>query len=186
MNPINRSVDKAVRPTPSTPGAAQFRRAMGKFATGVTVLTFEHQGKPAGMTANAFMSLSVDPPMILVAAREQSRFAQSVTAGMNFGVCFLDKEQEKLSRHFGGQPDPALDDPFEAGTDIPLLRSALVRIIARVEAIHAGGDHLIFTAHVLSLDESDGPPLLFYTGRYKALLALDPLHCWHDPLGDAK
>lgn len=168
----------------ATLDAAQFRRAMGKFATGVTVVTFEHQGKPAGMTANAFMSLSVDPPMILIAARSQSRFAQSIARGDSFGVSFLDKEQEALSRHFGGQPNAALPDPFEQIGDVRVLRSALVRIVARVAAIHTGGDHQIYTADVLHVHESDGPPLLFYTGKYKALFALDPTHCWNDASAD--
>lgn len=181
METTSRSIDQ----TPATLSPMQFRRAMGKFATGVTVVTFEHQGKPAGMTANAFMSLSVDPPMILVAARSHSRFAQSVAAGDSFGVAFLDKAQEPLSRHFGGQPDDALPDPFDEVADVPLLRSALVRIVARVNAVHAGGDHQIYTADVLSVQESDGPPLLFYTGKYKALFALDPLHCWNDAASHA-
>ncbi|HZZ02651.1 flavin reductase family protein [Paraburkholderia sp.] len=176
-----KTASRYIEQTSATLGPAQFRRAMGKFATGVTVVTFEHEGKPAGMTANAFMSLSVDPPMILIAARSQSRFAQSVVEGDTFGVSFLDKEQEALSRHFGGQPDGTLPDPFEDACDVPLLRSALVRIVARVDAIHAGGDHHIYTADVLSVHESDGPPLLFYTGKYKALFALDPLHSWNDP-----
>ena len=55
--------------------AKRFRRVMGKFATGVTVITYQHEGQPAGMTANAFMSLSVDPPMVLVSIRKESRFA---------------------------------------------------------------------------------------------------------------
>jgi flavin reductase (DIM6/NTAB) family NADH-FMN oxidoreductase RutF len=176
MDQTNRFIES----TPAALGAKQFRRAMGKFATGVTVVTFEHQGKAAGMTANAFMSLSVDPPMILISARAQSRFAQSVAAGDAFGVSFLDREQEALSRHFGGQPNDVLPDPFENVSGVPLLRSALVRIVARVAAIHPGGDHLIYTADVLSVRESDGPPLLFFTGKYKAMFALDPLHCWHD------
>ena len=164
--------------------ATQFRRAMGKFATGVTVVTFEHQGKPAGMTANAFMSLSVDPPMILVAARSQSRFAQSVASGDAFGVSFLDKEQEALSRHFGGQPNAALPDPFERIDGAPLLRAALVRIVARVAFFNDTATTEIYTAHVLHVHESDGPPLLFYTGKYKALFALDPTHCWNDANAD--
>jgi flavin reductase (DIM6/NTAB) family NADH-FMN oxidoreductase RutF len=160
--------------------AAVFRRAMGKFATGVTVITFEHEGRTAGMTANAFLSLSVNPPMILVSVRAQSRFAQAVARGDTFGVSFLAEEHEGLSRHFGGQPRDALDDPFERAGDVPVLRGAIVQIAARAEAIHAGGDHLIYTAHVDVLNESDGTPLLFYSGKYKQLVAHDPSSCWVD------
>jgi flavin reductase (DIM6/NTAB) family NADH-FMN oxidoreductase RutF len=162
--------------------AAQFRRAMGKFATGVTVITFGHDGRTAGMTANAFMSLSVDPPMILVSVRAQARFAQSIACGDAFGVSFLAQSQEALSRHFGGQPRSGLDDPFEqiGEPGVPVVREALVQIAARTNAIHRGGDHLIFTADVEALRESDGPPLLFYSGKYKQIVAHDPLHCWLD------
>ncbi|WP_321816850.1 MULTISPECIES: flavin reductase family protein [unclassified Paraburkholderia] len=161
-------------------GAAQFRRAMGKFATGVTVITFDHEGRTAGMTANAFMSLSVDPPMILVSVRAQARFAQSIACGDTFGVSFLAQHQEPLSRHFGGQPQAGLDDLFEHAGGVPVVRAALVQIAARVDAVHRGGDHLIYTADVLALRESDGPPLLFFSGRYKQIVAHDPLQCWRN------
>ncbi|MGF6637925.1 flavin reductase (DIM6/NTAB) family NADH-FMN oxidoreductase RutF [Paraburkholderia sp. MM5496-R1] len=159
--------------------AAQFRRAMGKFATGVTVITFFHEGRPAGMTANAFMSLSVDPPMILISARNQARFAQTVKEGKRFGVSFLAEEQEDLSRHFGGQPQAGLESPFEFAGEVPVIRSALVQMVVRVHAIHAGGDHRIYAADVESLNESDGHPLLFFSGKYKQLHALDPSQCWN-------
>ena len=160
--------------------AARYRRAMGKFATGVTVITFEHQGRVAGMTANAFLSLSVDPPMILVSVRAQSRFAQSVESGDSFGVSFLAEEQEPLSRHFGGQQRETIDDPFDLVQNVPVVRNALVQIAARAEAIHPGGDHLIYTARVNALRESDGTPLLFFSGKYKQIVAHDPSLCWMD------
>jgi flavin reductase (DIM6/NTAB) family NADH-FMN oxidoreductase RutF len=165
--------------------AAQFRRAMGKFATGVTVITFEHEGRTAGMTANAFMSLSVDPPMILVSVRAQARFAQSIVSGDAFGVSFLAQHQEALSRHFGGQPRDGLDDPFERTGGVPVVRAALVQIAARANAIHRGGDHLIYTADVEALRESDGPPLLFHGGKYRQIVGHDPLLCWRDWAHDA-
>lgn len=154
---------------------------MGKFTTGVTVVTFEHEGQPAGMTANAFMSLSVDPPMILISARAQSRFARSVAPGQIFGVSFLAENQQALSRHFGGQPREGLADPLEWLGDTPVIAEALVQIVVRAHAIHPGGDHQIYTADVLEIRESDGPPLLFFSGKYKQVHALDPLQCWNDP-----
>ncbi|WP_322046312.1 flavin reductase family protein [Paraburkholderia sp. J67] len=160
--------------------AARFRRAMGQFATGVTVITFGHEGRTAGMTANAFMSLSVDPPMILVSVRAQARFAQSIAHGDAFGVSFLSQNQEALSRHFGGQPREALDDPLERMGGVPVVRAALVQIAARVDAVHGGGDHLIYTARVEALRESAGPPLLFHGGKYRQIVAHDPQHCWCD------
>lgn len=160
--------------------AARFRRAMGKFATGVTVITFGHQGTTAGMTANAFLSLSVDPPMILVSARAQSRFAGSVARGDRFGVSFLGEDQEALSRHFGGKAIDGLNDPFEEAGGFPVIRGALVQIGARVNAIHEGGDHLIYTADVDMLRESDGAPLLFHGGKYRQMFTREHSQCWRD------
>ena len=160
--------------------AKQFRRVMGKFATGVTVITFIHEGQVAGMTANAFMSLSMDPPMVLISVRTQSRFATSVGLGDGFGIAFLREEHEHLSRHFGGRPDPDLALEFEESNGTPLLPGALVQLAVRANAIHAGGDHLIYTADIESVQEADGRPLLFFSGGYKQLHALDPSHCWSD------
>ncbi|MCY1270807.1 NADH-dependent flavin reductase [compost metagenome] len=160
--------------------AKRFRRVMGKFATGVTVITYRHAGEPAGMTANAFMSLSVDPPMVLISVRKESRFASSVAPGDGFGIAFLREEHEALSRHFGGRPDPARNVEFGSHGGTPVLQGALVQLVVRANAIHPGGDHLIYTADVEAIEESDGRPLLFFSGAYKQLHALDPSHCWND------
>ncbi|WP_286912647.1 MULTISPECIES: flavin reductase family protein [unclassified Pseudomonas] len=160
--------------------ARAFRRVMGKFATGVTVLTYNQDGQPGGMTANAFMSLSVDPPMVLIAVRNQARFAASVKPGDAFGINFLREEDEALSSHFGGRPQAALAADYRLLGQSPVLGGALVQLAVRASAVHPGGDHLIYTAEVEAIEESDGRPLLFYSGAYKQLHALDPATCWFD------
>lgn len=160
--------------------AKRFRRVMGKFATGVTIITYEHEGEPTGMTANAFMSLSMDPPMVLVSIRQQSRFSQSVKPGDSFGIAFLREEDELLSQHFGGRPKPELEIIFSDYYGTPILQEALVQLTVRTNAIHEGGDHLIYTANVESINENDGRPLLFFSGNYKQLHALNPTNCWID------
>ena len=160
--------------------ARVFRRVMGKFATGVTVVTFTHEGQLGGMTANAFMSLSVDPPMVLIAVRNQARFATSIKPGDPFGISFLHEHDEALSSHFGGRPKPDHQPNFQTLGDAPVLGGALVQLAVRANAVHMGGDHLIYTADVEALVESDGRPLLFYSGSYKQLHALDPATCWFD------
>lgn len=159
--------------------ARVFRRVMGKFATGVTVVTFEHQGQPSGMTANAFMSLSVDPPMVLIAVRKQARFVASIQPGDAFGINFLREEHQALSSHFGGRPAQEAPE-FCTLAGSPVLACALVQLAVRANTVHEGGDHLIYTADVHALEESDGRPLLFYSGAYKQLHALDPATCWFD------
>lgn len=160
--------------------ARSFRRVMGKFATGVTVVTFMHEGQFSGMTANAFMSLSVDPPMVLIAVRNQARFASSIKVGDTFGISFLREEHEALSSHFGGRPTTNLQPGYRRLKDSPVLDTALVQLAVRANAVHEGGDHLIYTADVEALEESDGRPLLFFSGSYKQLHALDPANCWFD------
>lgn len=160
--------------------ARSFRRVMGKFATGVTVVSFIHEGQPTGMTANAFMSLSVDPPMVLIAVRTQARFASSIQAGDAFGISFLREEHEAVSSHFGGRPIPDQQPVFRQLDQVPVLDGALVQLAVRANAVHVGGDHLIYTADVEALEESDGRPLLFFSGAYKQLHALDPTTCWFD------
>lgn len=160
--------------------ARSFRRVMGKFATGVTVVSFNHEGTASGMTANAFMSLSVDPPMVLISVRTQARFASSIKAGDAFGISFLREEDEALSSHFGGRPHPDYEPEFRTLGDSPVIGGALVQLAVRANAVHVGGDHLIYTADVEAVEESDGRPLLFYSGSYKQLHALDPATCWFD------
>lgn len=160
--------------------ARVFRRVMGKFATGVTVVTFMHEGRFSGMTANAFMSLSVDPPMVLIAVRNQARFAAAIKPGDGFGINFLREEHEALSSHFGGRPVSDTQPGFRTIGEAPVLDEALVQLAVRANSVHEGGDHLIYTADVQALEESDGRPLLFYSGSYKQLHALDPANCWFD------
>ena len=85
--------------------AKLLRSVMGQFATGVTVVTFVANGQPAGMTANAFMSVSLEPPLILISIRNASSFNQFVGEGVHFGVNFLAESQRWLSGHFGGRPE---------------------------------------------------------------------------------
>lgn len=160
--------------------ARSFRRVMGKFATGVTVVSFVHEGQPTGMTANAFMSLSVDPPMVLISVRTQARFASCIKPGDAFGISFLREEHEAVSSHFGGRPNPDQAPAFSELGAAPVLDGALVQLAVRANAVHVGGDHLIYTADVEALEESDGRPLLFFSGAYKQLHALDPANCWFD------
>lgn len=160
--------------------ARVFRRVMGKFATGVTVVTFTHEGQFSGMTANAFMSLSVDPPMVLIAVRNQARFAASIQPGDAFGISFLREDDQAISSHFGGRPLANQQPSYAELGGAPVLEGALVQLAVRANAVHVGGDHLIYTADVEALEESDGRPLLFYSGSYKQLHALDPATCWFD------
>ena len=97
------------------------RACMGLFATGVTVVTYLADGKPTGMTANAFVSVSLDPPLILISVRANSRFNEWVRHGVRYGINFLAESQRPISMHFGGSPNEGLEVLFISEQETPLL-----------------------------------------------------------------
>ncbi len=157
-----------------------FRDVMGHFATGVTVVTYEHQGEACGMTANAFMSVSLEPPLAVISVRRAARFAGSVNEGDRFGVNILRESQQALSNHFGGRPCAGLDSPFEAHDDgTPLLRDSLAQLVLRTVDIHPAGDHLLYIGQVEHLAlGTERQPLVFYSGAYKQVNIHRPQIFW--------
>lgn len=159
---------------------AQFRTVIGRFATGVTVVTYDREGQAAGMTANAFLSVSLDPALVLVSVRRESRFTKAVPVGGAYGVNFLGEDQEHLSRHFGGRPQKGLEEPFFQHLGTPLLSGSLAQLAATVVDVHPAGDHLLYIGEVKYLWY--GPetrPLIFYSGRYKQIHAREPSLSWY-------
>jgi flavin reductase (DIM6/NTAB) family NADH-FMN oxidoreductase RutF len=149
----------------------QFRRTMGLFASGVTVVTFQgDDGLPVGMTVNAFMSVSLTPPLVLVSIRSSSGFCRCIRIGDRYGVSLLSEQQQSISAHFGGRPDSGLASPYVEHQGHPVVRDALAHIVARVSAIHEAGDHLLFVGEVECLaDQGPSRPLLFFGGLYRRL-----------------
>jgi len=159
--------------------ARLFRAAMGLFATGVTVISYVAEGQAAGMTANAFMSVSMDPPLVLVSVRRQSRFNDAVKVGVAYGVNFLAESQQPISAHFGGKRDESLEVPFVERNGTPLLDGSLAHIVARATAVHEAGDHLLYLGQIeyLQLGEQR-KPLVFFSGKYKQVEAHAPALGW--------
>ncbi|WP_298820210.1 flavin reductase family protein [uncultured Chloroflexus sp.] len=149
-----------------------FRTTMGCFATGVTVITTAYNGDIHGMTANGFMSVSLDPPLVLVSIGHRSRMHTLLAPGRSYGVSKLSEEQELLSRHFSGKPVAGLEPKFiwQAGT--PLIADALAHVVARIIDAHPAGDHTLFIGLVEYLAYRDGRPLLFYRGQYGRMAAI--------------
>lgn len=145
-----------------------FRDVMGHFATGVTVVSYHCDGEMRGMTANAFMSVSLDPPLAMISVRRAARFAAAVRLGDRFGVNFLLESQQALSAHFGGRPVAELPSPFELHEGTPLVRGSLAQMVLRTADVHEAGDHLLYIGRVehLMLGE-ERKPLIFYSGAYK-------------------
>ncbi len=160
--PMNDAVRPEVDPV-------RFRRVMSRFATGVTVITAEHEGKARGMTANAFMSGSLEPPLCIVSIAKRAHMHEVMLAATHFGVNILAESQADISEHFAGRPDPKLAIGFEHFGPAAVLSDACARIAAKIVARHDCGDHTIVIGHILRLDADDRPPLLYHAGQYHGL-----------------
>lgn len=152
------------------PGIA-FRRTLGMFATGVTVITTRTREQVHGMTANAFMSVSLRPPLVLVSVDRRARLSNLLHEGTRFGVNVLEAGQATLSDHFAGRAvEDATEPRFELVHDTPLVEGALAHLVARVVRSYWGGDHSLFLGQVEYARYGEGEPLLFHGGRYERLI----------------
>lgn len=159
--------------------SAVFRQALGRFATGVTVVTAERApGQVHGMTANSFTAVSLEPLLILVCVDEQARMLGVLKNVQRFGVSVLKENQRAISEFFAlPEQDPeverALGICFQwTPSGIPVLADALVQLTCAVVASHVAGDHTIFLAEVESADVFEGEPLLFFRGSYRRISSL--------------
>ena len=150
-----------------------FRRALGRFATGVIVLTAGPRGAPHAMTANAFMSGSLRPPLVVVSVGRHARMHGKLGRVRRFGVSILDQGQEPASRHFAGQAVSGFAPAFAELGGVPVLAEAAVTLAARIKHRYDCGDHTLFVGEVRELAVNEaGPPLLYYEGRYGMLQAV--------------
>lgn len=153
-----------------------FRRALGQFATGVTVITVQREDVMHGMTANAFSALSLDPPLVLFCVGRQARMARFLDGADGFAINILSTDQEQISSQFAGQ-DTDKDDitRLTPGPVAPLIPGALVSLSCALEELHEGGDHWIVVGRVIAIHEPEGgntrPPLIFHGSRYGSLVA---------------
>jgi flavin reductase len=160
-----------VHPDAST--QREFRDALGRFATGVTVVTTACDGEVHGMTANGFMSVSLEPPLVVVSIAGRARMHGLLGASGVYGVNVLSREQERLSRHFAGRPHDGLAIPFVSIAGVPLIDGSLVHVAARIRDAHAAGDHTLFVGEVLHFAMRAGEPLIFHSGGYRTLIEPD-------------
>lgn len=149
----------------------RFRQTMGHFATGVTVVTTEQEGKLYGMTVSSFSSLSLKPPLILVCVDRTVSTHDVIAKAGCFAVNILEKRQEHLSRRFATREiDKFVGVAWRAGQlGMPLLEGALATIECRIHEQFPGGDHTIFVGQVVNTEIREGAPLLYYRGGYDEL-----------------
>jgi len=144
------------------------RRTMGRFATGVAVVTTSYNGDEQGMTVNSLTSVSLDPPMLLVCFTKGARTAECVEASGRLAVNMLGARQEEVANAFARRGEDRfgqLNLPRHP-SGMPLIPATLAHVVCRVDRIVDGGDHVIVLGIVEDLTQRDGAPLLFYGGSY--------------------
>jgi len=157
------------------PDAKLFRRVMGRFATGVTIITVEAEGGVRGMTANAFMSGSLVPPLCIVSVAKKARLHRAIDEAGHFGVSILGHGQESISQHFAGQGVSRPEVLFEHMGGVPVLADVSAAIAATVAARHDCGDHTLFIGNIIGMRDDGRAPLVYHAGKYASLHYKDTL-----------
>lgn len=150
---------------------AGFKLAMSQFASGVTVVTTEHEGTRYGMTVASFASLSLHPPLVLVCIEKSVKTHDAIGAAGKFGVSILAKSQAEISNRFASKSDDKFSGVSvrqgELGT--PLIDGAICTIECRVHAQLPGGDHSIYVGEVVEAQTNEAAPLVYFRSGYREL-----------------
>lgn len=151
-----------------------FRTVLGRFATGVTVVTTMQGSQRVGITVNAFTSLSLDPPLVLICIDRTSRVHDALLESGSFAVNFLAANQANISTCFASNSDRRYRDfggatSHPVATGAPIIDGCLGYVDCKIVNTFPGGDHTIIIGHVEALDASDDAPLLYYRGQYATL-----------------
>jgi flavin reductase (DIM6/NTAB) family NADH-FMN oxidoreductase RutF len=153
---------------------------MAQLASAVTVITAADPatGQPRGMTANAVMSVSLTPPLVVVSVRRQAHLHGVLARSGAYSVTVLGEHQEAQARRFAGLPAGEQEDPpgFRYAGGVPVLRDGLAWLVARIAAAYPAGDHTLFLGEVTQLgaDRPQDPPLAFHRSAFARLSPLPP------------
>jgi len=153
----------------------ELRHCLGKFATGVTVVTCQGTKGPCGITANSFSSVSLEPPLLLWNIAKVSNSLQAFLDAEHFAINVLSAAQRQLAEHFALAEHSLFENiDYEVnGKNVPLLPDSIACFECRTHQIHDCGDHYIIIGRIDSLQATDGDPLLFFGGEYAALADSD-------------
>jgi flavin reductase (DIM6/NTAB) family NADH-FMN oxidoreductase RutF len=162
---------------------AEFRKALGCFATGITVITLDYEGEVQGMTANAFTSVSLDPMLVLVCVDRRARTHAHLHAKKRFGVNVLAQNQRAISEYYAHPARTHDRAAEEAGASFertrhgtPVLCGALAYLECRLHTAQDAGDHTIFIAEVEEVVLREGQPLLYFQSQYRGIgPAIEPV-----------
>ncbi|TMQ22035.1 MAG: flavin reductase family protein [Candidatus Rokuibacteriota bacterium] len=153
-------------------GSDDFRRVLSHFTTGVTIVTTcDGDGRPTGLTASAFCSVSLDPPLVLVCVDHKSQSYPALRERGCFAINILHAEQEVISRRFASTRLDKFDGVPHTLSELglPLVDGAIARLECTTVSMHVEGDHTIFVGRVERADAPSGEPLLYFKGKYERL-----------------
>lgn len=150
---------------------AGFKQAMSRFASGVTVVTTEHEGARYGMTVAAFSSLSLRPPLVLICIEKSVKTHDAIAGARKFGVSVLAHHQAGISGRFASKSDDKFSGiALRAGSiGVPLIEDAICTLECRVQDQLPGGDHSIFVGEVVEATTTEGVPLVYFSSGYREL-----------------
>src|SRR5437899_4304568 len=156
----------------SSLSSSEFRKALGHFTTGVTVVTVEREpGKIHGMTANSFTSVSLDPKLVLVCVDHRANMYSLLQKKKHFGVSVLKQNQQAISEYFAkrehnAETEQRLGIHFRrTPSGAPVIEGTLLQMSCKVIASHVAGDHTIFIGEVEDAELHEGEPLLYFRGE---------------------
>jgi 3-hydroxy-9,10-secoandrosta-1,3,5(10)-triene-9,17-dione monooxygenase reductase component len=170
-----REIDTLTNMVQNPVDSSSFRTVMGRFATGVTIVTVSNNGKPHGMTVNAFSSVSLDPTLILICLERQTLTAAVIRQTGTFAINILTSRQKRLAEIFSEANNEASRfDNVSYGLSaqgLPVLKDTLGYLECVLRDEYDGGDHFIFIGEVvgLSLEKDSNAPLLYYKSDYTTL-----------------
>lgn len=161
------------------PDSLGMRRALGRFLTGVAVVTTAHEGETSGMTINSLTSISLEPPILMISLNFNTRTGDAITACGRFAISILGAKQEAVARQFAVRGGTR----FEAGSfdrtpgGLPVVGEALSQIECEVMHQETIGDHQVFFGQVVNCRDRDGDGLAFYAGKFGSFRDSN-----HDPI----
>ena len=165
MNAVTMRSGKPFTPDPTD--KAQLRQAMGKFATGVTVVTCNSANGPVCITANSFSSISLDPPLVMWAVAQHARRFPYFQNAEDYAIHVLSSDQQELCDAASRNGFALKDIPHgENMSGVPLIDGCLARFECKRSACHTAGDHVIVVGQVLNIEMRDGDPLTFFGGSF--------------------
>ncbi len=143
-----------------------FRNAMSKFATGITVVTTELDGKAYGMTVNAFMSVSLDPKLVVVSIDKKASMLSMLKKAKKYAVSILNHDQQDYSLIFAGQKKDKHHVNFNRINGLPVIKEAVAAITCDVYEEHEAGDHILFFGKVTGGEVNEREPLVYFNRKY--------------------